>query len=67
MANLFTESTSQIIKKGMVKTSSSFQRVWLGVFRGYTVEKKIQTPKGYSLGRLTYQTSWVMKRKKADN
>ena len=63
MGNLFTESTSQIIKSGRVKTSSVMYKTWLSIFRGFVVERKIQTPKGYSLGRLTYKTSWVMRPK----
>jgi hypothetical protein len=39
----------------------------LSFFRGYSVEKKIQTPKGYSMGRLTYKTSWVLKPKDTDD
>lgn len=63
MSDLFTENTSQIVKSGRIKTSSRFYRIWLSTFRGWAVEKRVQTPKGYSLGRLTYKTSWVLKRK----
>ena len=63
MPDMFTETTSQIVRSGRVKTSSRFYRIWLSTFRGWTVEKKVQTPKGYSLGRLTYKTSWVLRPK----
>jgi len=63
MADFFTESTSQIVKSGRVKTSSRIYKTWLSTFRGFKVERKIQTPKGYSFGRLTYKTSWVLRPK----
>ena len=63
MPDMFTETTSQIVRSGRVKTSSRVYRIWLSTFRGWTVEKKVQTPKGYSLGRLTYKTSWVLRPK----
>lgn len=63
MSDLFTENTSQIIRSGRIKTSSRFYRFWLSTFRGWAVERRVQTPKGYTLGRLTYKTSWVLRRK----
>ena len=62
MKDAFTESTSQLMERGLVKTSSRMKVIWLSL-KGYTVEKKMQTPKGYSMGRLTYRTSWVLKPK----
>jgi hypothetical protein len=44
----------------MIKTSSRLRKAWLS-FRGYSVVRRVKTPKGYSLGRLTYETSWVLK------
>lgn len=58
-----TESTSQIVRSGRVKTSSVVYKLWLLRVRGFVVERKVQTPKGYSFGRLTYKTSWVLKPK----
>jgi len=66
MSDIFSESTSQLMRRGRVKTSSRLYKSWLSVIRGWTVEKKVQTPKGYSFGRLTYKTSWVMKPKNVD-
>ena len=68
MNNSFSESTSQIVKSGRVKTSSITYRLWLSTFRGFVVERTIRTPKSYSFGRLTYKTSWVLRPKnlKAD-
>jgi hypothetical protein len=63
MSNQFSESTSQITRSGRVKTSSRVYANWLALFRGFTVEKKMQTPKGYSMGRLTYKTSWILRPK----
>ena len=63
MADPFTETTSQIVRSGRVKTSSRIYLAWLSTFRGFEVEKKVQTPKGYSMGRLTYKTSWVLRPK----
>lgn len=63
MQDSFSESTSRIVKSGRVKTSSVFYRIWLSKFRGFVVERKIQTPKGYTFGRLTYKTSWVLRPK----
>ena len=67
MSDLFTENTSQIMLSGRVKTSSRLYKTWLSVFRGFSVEKRLQSPKGYSLGRLTYRTSWVLKPKNIQN
>lgn len=50
------------MERGLVKTSSRMKVIWLSL-KGYTVEKRMQTPKGYSMGRLTYKTSWVLKPK----
>lgn len=63
MSDIFSESTSQILSSGRVKTSSSMYKFWLSKFRGFKVEKRVQTPKGYTLGRLTYKTSWVLRPK----
>ena len=64
MVNTFSESTSRIVKSGRVKTSSRIYMTWLSTFRGFVVERKVQTPKGYSFGRLTYKTSWILRPKK---
>ena len=61
MDDLFSESTSQIVQSGRVKTSSAFYKFWLSTFRGFTIERKIQTPQKYAFGRLSYKTSWVLK------
>lgn len=61
MKDPFTESTSQLMKRGFVKTSSWWRKTWLSAIRGYEVHKQLQTPKGYSMGRLTYRKSWVLK------
>ena len=65
--NQFAESTSQILRSGRTKTSSVIYKTWLSTFRGYTIEKKIQSPKGYSMGRLIYKTSWVLRPKHLKN
>lgn len=65
MSGLFRESTSQIVKSGRVKTSSVIYKMWLSKFRGFEVERKIQTPKGYTFGRLIYKTSWVLSPKRS--
>jgi hypothetical protein len=54
------------MRRGRVKTSNRAYLFWLSVIRGWTVEKKVQTPQGYSFGRLTYKTSWVLKPKDAE-
>ncbi len=61
MDNLFSESTSQIVQSGRVKTSSAIYKFWLSKFRGFTIERKIQTPQKYAFGRLSYKTSWILK------
>lgn len=66
MSDLFTETTSQILMSGRVKTSSRLYMTWLSSVRGFKIEKKVQTPKGYSFGRLTYKTSWILRRKKEE-
>ena len=64
MSNIFTqESTSQLMKRGRIKTSNRLYLFWLSNIRGWKVEKKVQTPQGYSFGRLTYKTSWVLRPK----
>jgi hypothetical protein len=67
MSNIFSqESTSQLMRRGRIKTSNRVYLFWLSVIRGWIVEKKVQTPQGYSFGRLTYKTSWVLKPKDAE-
>lgn len=63
MKDAFTESTSQLMERGLIKTSSRMKMIWLSAVKGYEVHKRMQTPKGYSMGRLTYKTSWVLKPK----
>jgi hypothetical protein len=66
MSGIFTsESTSQLTKRGRVKTSNRLYKTWL-TLRGWKIEKRVQTPQGYSFGRLTYKTSWVLKPKNLD-
>ena len=60
MAQPFTDDTSVLLRQGRIKTSSRIRKMWLS-FRGYKVEKRVQIPLGYSLGRLTYRTSWVLR------
>ncbi len=60
MAQPFTDDTSVLLQQGRIKTSSRIRKMWLS-FRGYKVEKRVQIPLGYSLGRLTYRTSWVLR------
>lgn len=67
MNEFYTETTSQIMLSGRVKTSSRMYKAWLSTVRGFKVEKKVQTPKGYSFGRLTYKTSWIMRPKNLDS
>lgn len=62
----FAESTSQLMRRGRIKTSSRIRVFWLSTIRGWEVEKKVQTPQGYSFGRLTYKTSWILKPKNAE-
>lgn len=59
------DSTSKLSRAGRIRTSSWLYKFWLSTFRGYRVERSMQTPKGYSLGRLTYSRSWILKRKDA--
>lgn len=66
MSDPFAESTSQIIQSGRVKTASRLYKFWLCAVRGYSVEKKVTTPLGYSLGRLKYKTRWVLKPEDAE-
>ncbi|MEK7793491.1 MAG: hypothetical protein AAB353_03130 [Candidatus Hydrogenedentota bacterium] len=61
----FMDSTTKLLKRGRVKTSSYMYKSWLSLVRGYVVERMVTTPKGYSLGRLTYQRSWILKRRDA--
>ena len=63
MSSLFTDGTSRILKEGRVKTTSKLYVAWLSTFRGYKVEARTQTPLGYSMGRLRYKTSWVLRPK----
>ena len=61
MSDFFLDSTTQLTARGRVKTSSFLYKTWLALFRGYSVERTVQTPKRYAMGRLTYQKSWVLK------
>lgn len=64
MSDPFTEeSTGRDLDSGRIKTNSRVYKFWLSTFRGFTVERKVSTPLGYSLGRLKYKVSWVMRPK----
>ena len=63
MPSPFSDDTDLLLKEGRVKTSSKLYMKWLSTFRGYKVETRMQMPKGYSLGRLQYKTSWVLRPK----
>lgn len=63
MPSPFLDDADQLLREGRVKTSSKLRMAWLSTFRGYKVETRTQTPMGYSLGRLQYKTSWVLKPK----
>ena len=63
MQDPFTDDTGKISESGRIKTSSPLRRLWLTLFRGYFVERTLRSPKGYTLGRLTYKTSWVLAHK----
>ena len=63
MQDPFTDDTSKISRSGRIKTSSPLRRLWLTLFQGYFVERTLRSPKGFTLGRLTYETSWVLARK----
>ena len=54
-------STSKILARGAIKTSSRIRVVWLTRFRGYNIERIIRHPKHYTLGRLVYDKSWILK------
>ncbi len=64
--NEFGESTTGLTSRGRIKTSSRLYKMWLSLFRGYAVVTRTQTPMGYTLGRLTYKTSWVLRPKEEE-
>lgn len=50
-----------LLKPGYVKTSSRFQKWWLTTVKGYQVDHVVRFPKRYSLGRLVYGQSWILR------
>ena len=61
MSDIFAETTTQLHKRGRIKTSSRVQAFWLSKARGFMVERRLRTPIGYSFGKLTYKTVWILK------
>ena len=61
MSDIFEETTTQLNKRGRIKTSSHLRAIWLSKARGFTVERRLRTPIGYSFGKLTYMTVWILK------
>lgn len=63
MSDIFTESTTQLMKRGRVKTSSRLQVFWLSRAKGFKIERRLRTPVGYSFGKLNYKTVWILRPK----
>ncbi len=63
MSRSIQGGADQILRNGLVKTSSKLYMAWLSNFRGYKVEARKHMPTGYFLGRLQYKTSWVLRPK----
>lgn len=63
MPDIFEETTTQLNKRGRIKTSSHIKAFWLSRVKGFTVERRLRTPIGYSFGKLTYKTVWILKPK----
>jgi hypothetical protein len=54
-------NSSALLKPGYIKTSSKIYMFWMTKFRGYQIMQVIQHPKKYSLGRLVYERTWVLR------
>lgn len=63
MTDMFAESTTQLQRRGRIKTTSRIQALWLSKARGFMVERRLRTPVGYSFGKLNYKTVWILKPK----
>jgi len=50
-----------LLKPGYVKTSSRVQKWWLTTIKGYEVEQILRFPKRYSMGRLIFGQSWILR------
>jgi hypothetical protein len=61
MPDIFEETTTQLHNRGWIKTSSRIRLLWLSKAKGYIVERRLRTPLGYSFGRLSYKTVWILK------
>lgn len=66
MSDLFAESTTQLQRRGRVKTTSRLQAWWLSKAKGFLIERRLRTPVGYSFGKLNYKTVWILKPKDVD-
>ncbi|GMW03782.1 MAG: hypothetical protein AMXMBFR84_49160 [Candidatus Hydrogenedentota bacterium] len=53
--------SSAFLKPGMVKTNSRMRMWWLTTVRNFKVEQIITHPKKYSMGRLKYSRTWLLK------
>ena len=65
MSDIFSETTTQLQKRGRVKTTSRLQAMWLSKTKGFIIERRLRTPVGYSFGKLNYKTVYILKPKNA--
>lgn len=63
MSDIFAETTTQLNKRGRVKTTSRLQAMWLSKMKGFIIERRLRTPVGYSFGKLSYKTVYILKPK----
>ena len=52
---------SELIRQGLIRTSSKVRVWWLVKVRRWTVNHHIRQPKRYSLGRLVYRDTWLLR------
>ena len=50
-----------LFEPGSVRTSSRVRMWWLTTVKDYRVVSIMNHPKKYSMGRLTYERTWVLK------
>lgn len=61
------KSTAEVKASGRVKTSSQIYMRWLTWVRRFKVEEVMRHPKGYSMGRMIYDNTWILRPKRAQH
>ena len=51
-----------MVEPGAIKTSSRWKMWWLTNVKRYSIVSVVTHPKKYSMGRLVYEKTWILKK-----